>query len=88
MQTRPLYFVPDPGLIYTRGLWLSQDVSGFTPLNGENKPGPAPADVSEFKTTERVVVTLVISVGRQKGQCSLCRRDGHRVSPQSSATGW
>lgn len=63
MQTRSLYCVPDPGLIYTGGRWVSQGVSGFAPLDGEEKPGLAPAAVSEFKITERVVFTLVISMG-------------------------
>lgn len=59
--------MPDPGLIYMGGRWLSQGVSGFAPLDGEKKPVLAPADVPEFKITERILFTIGISVGIGKG---------------------
>lgn len=41
MQSRSLCCMPDPGLIYTGGIWLSQGVSGFAPVDEEKKPGLA-----------------------------------------------
>lgn len=67
MQTRSLYCVPDPGLIYTGGHWFSQGVSDFAPLDGEKKPGRALPMSQGSKLQSTFVFTAVILVGCGKG---------------------